>query len=267
MGRLLCGGSGSSGNSYAIEADNGEILLIECGIPWYRKHGICIKKMINYNVSNVVGCIVSHKHKDHLGTKEKGTNFIELLKEGIKIYTNDETEEDTEIKYEEKLSGVPEKIPFQCGSFTITPFYLPHTTRDKDTGKLIPCPNFGFHIFHPEMGQLVYMTDFEYPALSFGQARIEHLLCEVNYCDELVEREEANYKHRLQGHLSLNTFKEKVLKQNLTQTMQNIILCHLSDSAADEEQILREVKEISGSRVCVNIAKPGLSVELNRFPF
>lgn len=165
------------------------------------------------------------------------------------------------------MRGMQEKIPFKCGSFTITPFYLPHTTRHPETGKLIPCPNFGYHIFHSDMGQLVYMTDFEYPTLSFRKSRIEHLLCEVNYCDELVEREEANYSHRLQGHLSLNTFKEKVLKQNLTPAMRNIILCHLSDYAADEEQILREVKEITGSRANVSIAKPGLSIELNRFPF
>lgn len=165
------------------------------------------------------------------------------------------------------MCSMPEKIPFKCGSFTITPFYIPHTTRHPETGKLIPCPNFGFHIFEKSMGQLVYMTDFEYPTLSFRQSRIEHLLCEVDYCDEFVAREEANYSHRLQGHLSLNTFKEKVLKQNLTPAMQNVILCHLSDSAADEEQILREVKEITGSRVNVNIAKSGLFVELNKFPF
>lgn len=111
------------------------------------------------------------------------------------------------------------------------------------------------------------MTDLEYPTFSFRNAKIEHLLCEVNYCDELAKQEEPNYKHRLQGHLSLNTFKEKVLKQNLTPAIQNIILCHLSDSAADEEQILREVKDIAGNRVNVNVAKPGLCVELNRFPF
>lgn len=183
------------------------------------------------------------------------------------VYTNDETADHFEVVTGEKMHGIPEKIPFKCGSFTITPFYLPHTTKHKDTGNLIPCPNFGFYIFHQDMGQLVYMTDFEYPTLSFKQSRIEHLLCEVNYCDELVGREDANYRHRLQGHLSLNTFKEKILKQNLTPAMQNIILCHLSDSAADEEQILREVKEIAGNRVNVNIAKPGLSVELNRFSF
>lgn len=189
------------------------------------------------------------------------------MESGIPIYTNDETVEHFEIVTGEKMIGVPEKIPFKIGNFTVQAFYLPHTTQDKDTGTLIPCPNFGYYITHEEMGSLVYMTDFEFPTMSFRQAKINHLLCELNYCDELANREEPNYRHRLQGHLSLNTFKEKVLRQNLTPAMRTITLCHLSDRASDEQQILREVKEIAGSRGEVNVAKPGMSLELRRYPF
>ena len=254
--RLKVVNTGSqNGNCYILE-NNSEALILDAGCRYKD-----VLKSLEWNISKVCGVLVSHVHYDH------SKAFKDFIKAGIPVYTNDETADHFEIITGEKMYGMPEKIPFKCGSFTNTPFYLPHTTRNKDTGKLILCPNFGFHIFHPEMGQLVYMTDFEYPTLSFRKSRIEHLLCEVNYCDELADREEANYRHRLQGHLSLNTFKEKVLNQNLTPAMQNIILCHLSDSAADEEQILREVKESSGNRVNVNIAKPGLSVELNRFPF
>ena len=244
-----------NGNCYILENDT-EALILDTGCRY-----LDVLKSLDFNISKVCGVLLTHMHGDHSKT------FKSFLTDGIPIYTNDETEDHFEIITGEKMYGMPEKIPFQSGLFKITPFYIPHTTKDKDTGKLISCPNFGFYIYHPDMGQLVYMTDFEYPTLSFRKSRIEHLLCEVNYCDELVAREEANYSHRLQGHLSLNTFKEKVLNQNLTPTMQNIILCHLSDSAADEEQILREVKEIAGNRVNVNIAKAGLSVELNRFPF
>lgn len=253
---LRCAGTGSSGNAYALISDNGEILLIECGVPWKQ-----ILRMIDFQPSKVVGCVASHAHLDHLRA------YKEVMQNGISIYTNDETVEHFEIVTGEKMIGVPEKIPFKIGNFTVQAFYLPHTTQDRDTGTLVPCPNFGYYITHEEMGYLVYMTDFEFPTMSFRQAKINHLLCETNYCDELVEREEPNYRHRLQGHLSLNTFKEKVLKQNLTPAMRTITLCHLSDSASDEQQILREVKEIAGSRVEVNIAKPGFQCELKRYPF
>lgn len=244
-----------NGNCYILESET-ESLILDAGCKYKD-----VLKALDWNISKVCGVLLTHVHSDHSNA------FKDFIRAGIPVYTNDETEEHFETITGEKMRGMPEKIPFKCGFFTITPFYLPHTTKHQETGKLIPCPNFGFHIFEKSMGQLVYMTDFEYPTLSFRKSRIEHLLCEVNYCDELADREEANYSHRLQGHLSLNTFKEKVLNQNLTPAMQNIILCHLSDSASDEEQILREVKAITGNRVNVNIAKPGLSVELNRFPF
>lgn len=253
---LKCAGTGSSGNAYALIADDGEILLIECGVPWKQ-----ILRMIDFQPSKVVGCVASHSHLDHLRA------YKEVIQNGIQIYTNDETADHFEVVAGEKMIGVPEKIPFKIGNFTVQAFYLPHTTQDKDTGKIVPCSNFGYYIYHEEMGALVYMTDFEFPTMSFRQAKIQHFLCEVNYCDELVEREEANYRHRLQGHLSLNTFKEKVLKQNLTPAMQTITLCHLSDTASDEQQILREVKEIAGNRVEVNIAKTGICIQLRKFPF
>lgn len=48
--------TGSSGNSYVLMSDE-EILLIDCGVNVME-----IKKAIDFKISNVVGCIVSHKH-------------------------------------------------------------------------------------------------------------------------------------------------------------------------------------------------------------
>lgn len=50
-------GTGSSGNAYYTKADNGEILLLDAGLPID-----VIKRGINYEVGSVVGCIVTHKH-------------------------------------------------------------------------------------------------------------------------------------------------------------------------------------------------------------
>ena len=50
-------GSSSLGNSYALIADNGEILAIEAGCKFAD-----FKKMIDWRISDVVGCIVSHEH-------------------------------------------------------------------------------------------------------------------------------------------------------------------------------------------------------------
>lgn len=49
--------TGSSGNSYILTDDKGEVLIIECGISYKN-----LLKALNYNVRNVKGCIVSHEH-------------------------------------------------------------------------------------------------------------------------------------------------------------------------------------------------------------
>ena len=78
-------------------------------------------------------------------------SFKNLMNLGIQIYTNDETVEHLQIITGELMKGVPEKRPFRVGSFTVIPFYLPHTTRDKDTGQLISCFNYGYIVEHEEM--------------------------------------------------------------------------------------------------------------------
>lgn len=255
MVKLLCAGSGSSGNSYAIETDNGEILLIECGVRWKKT-----LKMIDFMTSKVVGCLVTHQHKDHV------LEFKTLLENGIQVYTNDSNADYFEIVTGEKMIGRPERIPFQCGSFTVTPFSLPHTTKDIETGKIISCPNYGYMIQQEEIGTLLYMTDLEYCPYSFKSMRPNHLVIECNYIDDLVDHEQSNYVHRLKGHCSMETCKG-IIKANMTLSLNTVTLIHLSNVATDEERILREVREIVGDKVKVNIAKPGLQVGLSKFPF
>lgn len=54
---MRCCGSSSEGNSYALISNNGEILAIEAGVNFME-----FKKIIDWRISDVVGCIVSHEH-------------------------------------------------------------------------------------------------------------------------------------------------------------------------------------------------------------
>lgn len=49
--------TGSTGNSYYIKSDNGEILLLDAGIPVAD-----IKRGIDYEIGSVIGCVITHKH-------------------------------------------------------------------------------------------------------------------------------------------------------------------------------------------------------------
>ena len=244
------------GNCYVLKSNSGEILLLDCGCRYKD-----ILKAIDYRTSDVSGVLLTHEHGDH---RESFKNLMNL---GIQIYTNDETVEHLQIITGELMKGVPEKRPFRVGSFTVIPFYLPHTTRDKDTGQLIQCFNYGYIVEHEEMGKLLYMTDFEFCRYNFKAMRLNHLVIECNYCKELVDKTAENYTHRLKGHCSLDTCKSLV-NTNHTAALRTVTLVHLSNEAADPEQILKEIKEaVVWDDALVQIATPGLEVNLDLCPF
>lgn len=54
---IRCAGSSSNGNAYALYSDNGQILLLDAGLPVME-----IKKMCDFNITDIVGCLVSHGH-------------------------------------------------------------------------------------------------------------------------------------------------------------------------------------------------------------
>lgn len=49
--------TGSSGNCHALISDAGEILLLDLGVSSNE-----IKKGIDFNISDVCGAVVTHKH-------------------------------------------------------------------------------------------------------------------------------------------------------------------------------------------------------------
>lgn len=238
--KLVCVGSGSTGNSYALISEN-EILLLEAGCRL-----LDMKKAIDFQIGKVVGCLATHAHKDHIGYVK------DFLSAGIKIYTNDETKEFVDCVSGEWLYGMPEMKMFEAGGFKVTPFYVPH----NDT------PNYAYMIEHEEMGKLLFATDFEYLPWTFRQHRLNHMLIECNHMDD-VENTDANYEHVLRGHSSLSTVLD-VVRRNQTPSLRNVILCHLSHFNADPKQMLAEAGKVAASRVKVFCAEAGLETELRK---
>ena len=252
--RVISTGS-TKGNCYALQASTGEIVLLDCGCK-YKK----ILRGIDYQISDVEAVLLSHGHGDHTEA------FKEIMDAGIQIYTNDETMEHLKIITGELMKSVMERYPFRVGSFNVIPFELPHTTYDKEANQLVPCSNYGYLVEHKEIGKLLYMTDFEYCIYSFHKMKIEHLVIECNYCEELVDKAESNYSHRLKGHCSLSTCKQ-FIRQNRTESLRTVTLVHLSGQASDARKIQQEIQEVAGNNVLVQVGLAGLEVELNLCPF
>ena len=259
---LKCAGTGSKGNSYALVAESGEILLIECGVKWLETI-----KMIDYQTSKIVGCICSHAHSDHL------RSYKDCLHYGIPIYTNDETAEHFEIISGERMIGKPERIPFEVGNFRIVGFYVPHDT----------CPCYAYIINHPECGNIIYATDMSRIAQvdenyrlkmvdgkpidwSFKSLHLSHMIIEANYdFSDFADIDEFKRSHVGFGHHSLQCCK-RFVEENKTPDLRSVMLVHLSKDT-DEENIRSQVQSVAGKWVNVAVAHAGDEYVLSKYPW
>lgn len=215
--KLKCIETGSSGNCYTLTSDSGETLILDCGIPIKE-----IKKGLNWNIRNVIGCIVSHVHSDH----SKSVKDFEAM--GIPVFAP-------------YISKKPMKIgngDFRVQAFDLTTIDGNWTHTDAN-GE--PCPIFGFLITHKEMGRMLYITDCELVKWKFKG--INHILLGVNYDKDLINNEDsAKVNHVYRGHMSIDTACDFV-KANNSNEFQNVIMCHLSKNNADKDFFIEKMKK------------------------
>lgn len=228
--KLKCISTGSSGNCYLLQADNGETLILDCGIGIKE-----IKKGLDWNIKDVVGVLCTHKHLDHSKSLD---NF--------------------------KKMSIPVFAPYQrnynkknYGGFTIYPFPLQtldgNWTHTDANGE--PCPIYGFLITHKEMGKMLYITDCEVIKWKFKD--VNHILLSVNYDKDLVDTDNPKANHVFRGHLSIDTACDFV-KANDSDSLQNVIMCHLSSENADKDSFIEKMKNaVNGANV--DVAEQGKS--------
>lgn len=220
--------TGSAGNSYLLRSDS-ECLIIECGMPFKK-----VKETLDFNIMPIVGCIVSHTHQDHF------KHHSEYSVAGIPLF----------------MPFVSESKYQQFGHFYIKSFALPH-------GDIV---SYGFYIKHDEIGQMLFLTDFEYCPLDFSKQKVEHILVECNYQLDMVDTGAPNFRHKIQGHASLGMCKEFV-RHNASEKLRNVVLIHASGSTLDYEHAVNEVKSVCDGDVNVVVAQAGMNIKINKEAF
>ncbi len=233
-------GSGSSGNCYILESDT-EALIIEAGL-----HFMEVKKALNFNVRKIKAVIITHIHSDH------HFYWYEYARAGIPVF--------------EPFRNDGQSLRFGNSQFRIRAF--PNKSKDghwfHGNNDGTECPCYGFYIEHPDIGNLVYVTDTECVRWRFSN--VNHILVEANYSDDLVDNEASNYSHVLRGHMSLQTALD-FISTNDNPALRNVVLIHLSDKNADSAEFLRKTKETVKYGADCYIAEKGLEVDLNLCPF
>jgi len=233
-------GTGSSGNCYALRAKNGETLLIECGLTFKE-----IKKGLDFDLSNVSGCLLSHEHGDHSKCPQ------EIIDSGINLYTSFGTASKLELN---RATCVIEKDVIKINNFTVKAFKVIHDCAEP----------FGFLVSHPEMGVLCFATDTKRIPHDFDG--VNHWLIEANYWEEMILNQLAGNKlnaflaHRItQNHQSLEDCMEFYSRQAQRHT-KSVTLIHLSESNASAK--LFKDRWASEFGFYPNIAKNNAEIDL-----
>lgn len=233
-------GSSSSGNCYILESDT-EALIIEAGLPFLE-----VKKALNFNVRKIKAVITTHIHSDH------HLYWYEYVRAGIPVF--------------EPFRNDGQSLEFDNSQFRIRAF--PNISKDghwfhgNNDGSECPC--YGFYIEHPDIGNLVYVTDTECVRWRFS--RVNHILVEANYSDDLIDNESVNREHVLRGHMSLKTALDFIYT-NDTVNLRTVCLLHLSKSNSDSDLFLKKARETVKYGADCYIAEKGLEISLDLVPF
>jgi phosphoribosyl 1,2-cyclic phosphodiesterase len=217
--------SGSSGNCYVVE-HQGERLLIECGIS-LRK----IRRALNFNLSNIVGCLISHEHQDHCRSAPEIIGTTSIPVRGP----------DT-IKSEKWVSGYEAITPefyFSLGGFMIRAL-----ENDHDA----PC--FSYEI-RKGANLLMYVTDTAAPPY-IAPNTVTHLMIEANHSFRLLKESDIHpdVAQRIwDTHLDIDM--AVLFAKRHKRTLREAHLLHLSDAHSDEEVFKRKMTEAVGVPVYV----------------
>lgn len=239
-------GSSSTGNCYLLQSNN-ETLIIECGIRFSE-----VKKSLNFNLSSVVGCIISHEHKDHC---KEIRNVINC---GVDVYLSRGTAGEIKVQGH-RVHTVKPFESFKVGGYTILPFDTKHDCKEP----------LGFLIRHEEMGTMLFATDTYYIEYQFSG--LNHILVECNYAADMLDDNLKNSSIHLglrsrvmKSHFELDNVKA-FLSSNDLSSVRSIVLLHLSESNGDKFRFLKEISETTKKNTFV--AEGGFEIDLSFYPF
>lgn len=244
--RLNVLGSDSNGNCYVLQNDK-EALIIEAGVRFSE-----VKKALKWQLSKVVGAVITHEHNDH-------AKYVrDFVSNGITVLALPSV---FKAKGIDSLSFRKEIEPIHgyiVGGFKVFAMPVCHD---------VPC--VGFIIEHEDMGRMLFVTDTM--MLEYRVPGLNHILLEANYAEGILDAKiEAgsvplSMKPRLiHSHMEIETTKG-ILRANDLSGVNEIVLIHLSNGNSDERRFVREVQETSGKPVYAAVAGLELNLSINPY--
>ena len=240
-------GSGSKGNSYLLCANDGETLIIECGLPFRE-----IKQGLGFTLKGIVGCLITHRHKDH------SFALHDVLKCGIRVLSIEDVFTSANVKNRAFCKVIKPMHGYIVGGYKIFVLTVAHD---------VPC--VGFIIEHKQMGAMLFVTDTM--MLEYKLPKLNHILIEANYSDAILEENisdgvvpEAMRERLMHSHMELDTCKGILIANNLSD-VNEVVLIHLSGQNSNPVSFANYIQAATGKPVYV--AKKGFELNLSKTPY
>ena len=204
--------TGSKGNCYILSNEH-EALIIEAGVNSKK-----IMKAIDFEVSNVKACLVTHEHKDHSLAAEV------LTTKGIDVYSTPGTFQALELNTY-RAKKIKTETTYKAGNFKFRAYKVEHDANEP------VC----FEIYHADIGKIVFITDTSKCKYIFEN--VDHFLIEANFDEKALfdkDNEDPLFlTDRIsKNHLSIQRAMTYV-KNHDYKRLKNIILIHLSNRNSD----------------------------------
>lgn len=240
MNKIICLGSGSKGNSYAVD-DGRSVLLLEAGLSASK-----ITAGYREMLPRVVGCLITHEHMDH------ARGAAELARRGIPLYLSKGTMENLPgIQNPYALKIIRAYEPFHLYEqgevlWTVLPWAAQHDAAEP----------LGFLIQSRSTGEkLLFATDTCFIPNTFRG--LNTIMVECNYDRHILERAISNGRtdprilHRLEiSHFGLHNVKAMLATNDLCQ-VSHIYLLHVSAANGDKRTFEKEIRAFTGIPVTV----------------
>lgn len=219
--------SGSSGNLYEVVADNGKRLLLDPGVPWAK-----VQKALNYDLKNIVGCFVTHEHKDHCGA------IRGIISAGVDVYTSKGTIEALRLPQERRFKAINCFKASKVDNFEIYAFNLHHDAAEP-IGFIISCD--GEHLlFAPDTSHIQHRFNVFFSIIavecSYDKAILANRVKIGDINEELAKR-------LLTSHQELSVAKAYIKNYVDLSKCRQIHLLHLSKDNIDKEMTRKEFEQ------------------------
>lgn len=236
-------GSSSNGNCYLLQSRSyGETLILEAGVKPFE-----VAKAMNWDTSSIVGCVITHRHKDH------AKYVVDNIRSGIYVLGLQDVW-DAESVTNRFAKVIESRKTYKFGHFEVLPLPVLHD---------VPC--VAYLIKHPDMGKLIFITD----TMSFNYklpVDVNHIMIEANYSDKiLMENIERGVilpqmRSRLtETHMELET-TANVFRRNNLPCLQDVVLVHLSNNNSNAKEFREYIKGVVGAPTFV--AEPGMVLDI-----